>query len=225
VTGPVAGASSRRLARIADVLYLVSILGGAFAIGVVPTLLFASDPATTQGVGKVVNQGSDLRGCRRRDDAVGCPMCLCRWQGDRQGALTWRGGKRSPCRQRVTRSAHSPDSGHCSPSPQVKPHVKDFADPLGNHGRQHPGARAALPVQSRRASSGGRHPWRVRPVPPNDLRDPSTQTRDNPISAQGGIVGWVACSAQLLSALEASGRAPARDGEPASRSSPERGFT
>jgi nicotinamidase-related amidase len=36
------------------------------------------------------------------------------------------------------------------------------------------------------------------------------------ISAQGGIFGWVSSSAQLLSALEASGRAPARDREPAS---------
>ncbi len=47
MTGPVAGASPRWLARIAGALYLVNILGGAFAIGVVPALLFAPDPATT----------------------------------------------------------------------------------------------------------------------------------------------------------------------------------
>jgi hypothetical protein len=47
VTGPVAGASPRRLARLAGALYLVNIIGGAFAIGVVPALLFTSDPATT----------------------------------------------------------------------------------------------------------------------------------------------------------------------------------
>ncbi len=61
-----------------------------------PTL--ARDAGVSQGVGKVVNRGSELRGCRCGDDAVGCPMSLCRWQGDRQGALTWRGGERSPCR-------------------------------------------------------------------------------------------------------------------------------
>ena len=43
----VAGASPRRLARIAGALYLVNILCGAFAIGFVPATLFASDPATT----------------------------------------------------------------------------------------------------------------------------------------------------------------------------------
>ena len=47
MTGPVAGASPRRLARLAGALYLVNIIGGAFAIGVVPALLFTSDPATT----------------------------------------------------------------------------------------------------------------------------------------------------------------------------------
>jgi nicotinamidase-related amidase len=36
------------------------------------------------------------------------------------------------------------------------------------------------------------------------------------ISAQGGIFGWVSSSAQFISALEESGRAPARDREPAS---------
>ncbi len=44
MTGPVAGASPRRLA---GAQYLVKILGGAVAIGVVPALLFAPDPATT----------------------------------------------------------------------------------------------------------------------------------------------------------------------------------
>jgi hypothetical protein len=41
------GASSRRLARIAGVLYLINILGGAFALGVVPALLLVADPAAT----------------------------------------------------------------------------------------------------------------------------------------------------------------------------------
>jgi hypothetical protein len=162
VTGPVAGASPRRLARIAGARYLVNIIGAP-------------------------------------SSSVSSPPC-------------------------------------CSHPPGIR-------------GRQHPGARAALPVRSRRvprghptnvplgdgaslhrgcgeqAPSGSRHPWRVRPVPPNRLRDPSTQTRDNPISAPGGIVGWVACSAQFLSALKKSGRVLAKDREPASRSSPERGFT
>jgi Domain of unknown function (DUF4386) len=40
-------ASPRRLARIAGVLYLVNIVGGAFAIGFVNNSLFATDPATT----------------------------------------------------------------------------------------------------------------------------------------------------------------------------------
>jgi Domain of unknown function (DUF4386) len=37
----------RELARIAGALYLINILGGAFAIGIVPALLFGPDPATT----------------------------------------------------------------------------------------------------------------------------------------------------------------------------------
>jgi hypothetical protein len=86
--------------------------------------------ARSQGVGKVVNQGSDLRRCHRGDDAVGCPMCLCRWQRDRADALTWQGAERSPCRQGATRAAQGPDPGLCLPSPQVRPHVTDFADPL-----------------------------------------------------------------------------------------------
>jgi hypothetical protein len=49
-------------------------------------------PGGPQGVGKVVNQGPDLPGCCWRDDAVGRPMCLCRSQRDRRGALTWRRG-------------------------------------------------------------------------------------------------------------------------------------
>jgi hypothetical protein len=40
-------ASSRQLARIAGALYLINILGGAFAIGFVHATLFASDPGTT----------------------------------------------------------------------------------------------------------------------------------------------------------------------------------
>ena len=43
----VVGASPRQLARMAGALYLVNILCGAFAIGFVPAMLFASDPATT----------------------------------------------------------------------------------------------------------------------------------------------------------------------------------
>jgi Domain of unknown function (DUF4386) len=45
--GAARGASSQRLARIAGALYLINILGGAFAIGFVHATLFASDPATT----------------------------------------------------------------------------------------------------------------------------------------------------------------------------------
>src|SRR3954468_17053814 len=59
----------------------------------------------TQGVGEVINQGSDLRRCHRGDDAVGCPMYLCRWKRDRRDALTWQGTERSPCRQGATRAA------------------------------------------------------------------------------------------------------------------------
>ena len=40
-------ASPRQLARIAGALYLINILGGAFAIGIVPAIVVASDPATT----------------------------------------------------------------------------------------------------------------------------------------------------------------------------------
>jgi hypothetical protein len=88
-----------------------------------------------QGVGKVINQGSDLRRCHRGDDVVGCPMCLCRWQRDRRDALTWQGAERSPCRQGATRAAQGPDPRLCLPSPQVRPHVTDFADPLSkDHG-------------------------------------------------------------------------------------------
>ena len=46
-TNPVAGASPRLLARMAGVLYLINILGGAFAIGIVPAMLIVPDPATT----------------------------------------------------------------------------------------------------------------------------------------------------------------------------------
>ena len=45
--GPVVGASPRQLARIAGALYLINIGGGAFAIGIVPAMLFGPDPATT----------------------------------------------------------------------------------------------------------------------------------------------------------------------------------
>jgi hypothetical protein len=44
---PVAGASPRRLARIAGALYLINIVGGAFAIGIVQATLFTPDPAAT----------------------------------------------------------------------------------------------------------------------------------------------------------------------------------
>jgi hypothetical protein len=43
----VTDASPRRLARIAGVLYLINIVLGAFAIGIVPAMLFAADPAVT----------------------------------------------------------------------------------------------------------------------------------------------------------------------------------
>src|SRR3954471_20865368 len=42
-----AGASPQRLARIAGALYLINIVGGAFAIGVVQARLFTLDPAAT----------------------------------------------------------------------------------------------------------------------------------------------------------------------------------
>src|SRR3954470_15652698 len=45
--GSGAGASPRRLARVAGALYLINIVGGAFAIGVVQARLFTLDPATT----------------------------------------------------------------------------------------------------------------------------------------------------------------------------------
>ena len=44
---PVAGASPRGLARIAGALYLINIVGGAFAIGIVQARLFSPDPAAT----------------------------------------------------------------------------------------------------------------------------------------------------------------------------------
>jgi hypothetical protein len=44
---PVAGGSPRQLARTAGVLYLINIVLGAFAIGVIPAMLIVSDPATT----------------------------------------------------------------------------------------------------------------------------------------------------------------------------------
>ena len=47
VMDSLAGASPRRLARIAGALYLVNILAGAFAIGLVPATLHVSDVATT----------------------------------------------------------------------------------------------------------------------------------------------------------------------------------
>src|SRR4051794_4631046 len=74
-------------------------------------------------------------------------MWLCRWQRDGRDALTWRRGRRSACRQVVTRAAQGPDPGLSSPSPQVRPHVTDFADPLG-------GPRGA---ERTRADEGGRH--------------------------------------------------------------------
>jgi hypothetical protein len=44
---PAAAVSLRRLARIAGALYLINIIGGAFAIGVVQARLFTLDPAAT----------------------------------------------------------------------------------------------------------------------------------------------------------------------------------
>lgn len=44
----IAGASPRQLARIAGVLYLINIVGGAFAIGIVPALVVVpGDAAAT----------------------------------------------------------------------------------------------------------------------------------------------------------------------------------
>jgi hypothetical protein len=45
--GAVTGASPRQLARMAGVLYLINILLGAFALGIVPAMVIVSDPATT----------------------------------------------------------------------------------------------------------------------------------------------------------------------------------
>lgn len=47
VLDSLAGSSPRRLARIAGALYLVNIVAGAFAIGLVPSTLHVSDVATT----------------------------------------------------------------------------------------------------------------------------------------------------------------------------------
>jgi hypothetical protein len=47
MTNSVSGTSPRRLARITGALYLVNIVAGAFAIGIVPALLFTPDLATT----------------------------------------------------------------------------------------------------------------------------------------------------------------------------------
>jgi hypothetical protein len=44
---PITGASPRRLARTAGAVYLVNIILGAFAIGLVPSMLIVSDPAAT----------------------------------------------------------------------------------------------------------------------------------------------------------------------------------
>jgi hypothetical protein len=44
---PVVGTSPRRLARMAGALYLINIVGGAFAIGIVQARLFTPDPAVT----------------------------------------------------------------------------------------------------------------------------------------------------------------------------------
>src|SRR5215210_5008763 len=43
----VTGASPRQLARMAGALYLINIVGGAFAIGFVRALLFVLDPVAT----------------------------------------------------------------------------------------------------------------------------------------------------------------------------------
>jgi hypothetical protein len=43
----IAGASPRQLARTAGALYLINIVGGAFAIGLVPAILVVPDVATT----------------------------------------------------------------------------------------------------------------------------------------------------------------------------------
>src|ERR687886_2791918 len=43
----IADTSPRQLARMAGILYLINILGGAFAIGIVPAMLVVPDPAAT----------------------------------------------------------------------------------------------------------------------------------------------------------------------------------
>ena len=47
MTDSLLGDSPRRLARVAGWLYLINIVGGAFAIGVVPALLFSPDASVT----------------------------------------------------------------------------------------------------------------------------------------------------------------------------------
>src|SRR2546423_2878710 len=45
--GPVSAGGLMKLARSAGALYLINIIGGAFAITIVPALLFGSDPTAT----------------------------------------------------------------------------------------------------------------------------------------------------------------------------------
>src|SRR5207237_9347228 len=45
--GPASAGGLMKLARSAGLLYLINIVGGAFAISIVPALLFGSDPAAT----------------------------------------------------------------------------------------------------------------------------------------------------------------------------------
>src|SRR3954453_6149076 len=112
-----------------------------------------------QGVGKVANQGYDLRGCCWRDDAVGRPMCSCCWQKDRRDALTWRSGERSPCRQGATRAAQRLDRGLCSPSPQIRPTKRTLPTPWLGAGASvallvSAGSMPPPPARARRARGG-----------------------------------------------------------------------
>src|SRR4051795_9834710 len=69
---------------------------GLTAVGIHPktiyTWLAKARAGVAEGVGKVVNQVPDLRGCCWRDAAVGDRCACVVHRGPLGGALTWRGG-------------------------------------------------------------------------------------------------------------------------------------
>src|SRR4051794_18004851 len=84
----------------------------------------------TQGVGKVVNRALDLVRCAVETRQSGATRHRVADRGTARTGGTWPGGERSPCRHGATEKAQGPDPGRCVPSPQVKAHILDFADPL-----------------------------------------------------------------------------------------------